>query len=250
MMTLKRTLVCLLMGFFLATSVQADELARSFLNGVTYYNSENFEAAIAEFSKIVDSGVKNGKLFYNIGNAYLKNGDIGNAVLWYERALQLMPNDPDLNFNHKYALTLVKDEKEDSRWPIFRVLFFWQHLLSSATVQWAALILNFAFWLFWALQSIWPKRNFKPTSYMILVLTLIFTLTALYNHYTRIHIKQAVILSDKVSIRSGLTGDSTELFLLHAGTKVKIDKDNKEFYKIYFSEGKIGWLKKSEVGII
>jgi hypothetical protein len=38
--------------------------------------------------------------------------------------------------------------------------------------------------------------------------------------------------------------------VLHAGSKVKIDKDNKDFYRIYFSDGKIGWVGKSEVGII
>jgi uncharacterized protein YgiM (DUF1202 family) len=51
-------------------------------------------------------------------------------------------------------------------------------------------------------------------------------------------------------VRSGLTEDSTELFVLHAGTKVKIGKERNGFYRISFSDTKIGWLKKSEVGII
>ncbi|MBL7181351.1 MAG: SH3 domain-containing protein [Pseudomonadota bacterium] len=85
---------------------------------------------------------------------------------------------------------------------------------------------------------------------MVLILTVVFTVTALYNHYAFRYSKQAIILLDKVSVRSGLAEDSTELFLLHAGTKVKIDKENKDFYRIYFSDGKIGWLKKSEVGVI
>ena len=51
-------------------------------------------------------------------------------------------------------------------------------------------------------------------------------------------------------VRSGLTEDSTELFVLHAGTKVKIGKERNVFYRISFSDTKIGWLKKSEVGII
>jgi SH3-like domain-containing protein len=81
-------------------------------------------------------------------------------------------------------------------------------------------------------------------------LGLIFTLTAVYNDYEADFIKEAVILPAKVSIRSGLTNDATELFVLHAGTKVKIDKEKDDYIRISFSEGKIGWIKKSDAGVI
>jgi len=247
---IKRSLWYMVTFVFLSTAVQADGLTRAFLDGINNYEAENYAAAITKFSKIADDGVRNGKLFYNIGNSYLKNGDLGNALLWYERALKLMPNDPDLKFNLEYALTQTKDEKEDSRWPMLRVLFFWQHLLSAVTVQWMALVLNLMFWCGLAVQAIRCKKIIKLPGYAILFLALVFTLTALYNHYASGYLKQAVILSERVSVRSGLTEDSTELFLLHAGTKVKIDRENKDFCRIYFSNGKIGWLKKSEIGII
>lgn len=250
MMILKRSIWSLLLVAFLAAPIQADELTRAFLDGAKNYDAENYDAAIAEFSKIIAAGIKNGKMFYNIGNAYLKSGDLGNAMLWYERALKLRPNDPDLKFNHQYALTLVKDAKEDNHRPILKVLFFWQHFLSAATVQWTALTLNLLFWLTLALQALRRKRTLQLPRYVVLVLAVVFTLTVFYNHYTSNYVKHAVILADKISVRSGLTQDSTELFVLHAGSKVKIDKDNKEFYRIYFSDGKIGWLGKSEVGVI
>jgi len=249
-MIIKRNIWCLLLVVFLAMPANATELTRAFLDGVNNYKTENYEAAIAEFSKIVDAGIRNGNLFYNLGNAYLKNGDIGYAMLWYERALKLIPDDPDLKFNHKYGLTLVKDEREDNRLPILRVVFFWQHLLSAATIQWAAIILNMLFWFILVLQVLRRKKKLKTLGYVFLTLALVFTFTALYNHYASRYVKEAVILPDKIAVRSGLTDDSTELFGLHAGTKVKIEKENKAFYRIYFSDGKIGWLKKSEVGVI
>jgi tetratricopeptide (TPR) repeat protein len=247
---IRRSLCYLAVVIFLAAPAYADTLTRAFLDGVNSYNSANYATAITEFSKIAAAGVSNGKLFYNLGNAYLKNGDLGHAILWYERALKLMPTDPDLKFNHEYALTQVKDEMEDSRGPIFKVLFFWKHLLSVPTVQWTALIFNVMFWLILALQAVGRKNILRLPSYAILVVTLVFTFTALYNHYAFKFQKPAVILSDKVSVRSGLTEDSTQLFVLHAGTKIKIDKENRDFYRIYFSDGKIGWLRKSEIGVI
>ena len=111
----KSKLWCLLIVVFLAMPAKATELTRAFLDGVHNYKTENYEAAIIEFSKIVDAGIRSGDLFYNLGNAYLKKRDVGYAMLWYERALKLIPDDPDLKFNHKYGLTLVKDEREDNR---------------------------------------------------------------------------------------------------------------------------------------
>ena len=246
----KRTLRCLLIVVLLAMPVKAAELTQAFLDGVHSYKTGEYETAIIEFSKIVNAGIRNGNLFYNLGNAYLKNGDLGYAMLWYQRALKLTPDDPDLKFNHKFALTLVKDATEDDRLPILRVVFFWQQLLSATTIQWAAIVLNLFFWIILAIQALRKKRTLKTLSYVILTVALLFTLTAFYNYYAARYVKAAVILPDKVAVRSGLTGDSTELFVLHAGTKVKIEKENRDFYKIYFSEGKIGWLKKSEVGVI
>lgn len=238
------------MILFLVMPVQATEFARAFLDGVKKYKAENYGDAISEFTKITDAGVINGKLYYNLGNAYLKNGNVGYAILWYKRALKLIPGDPDLKFNHEYALTLVKDRNEDGRSSIFRVLFFWQHLLSTTAIQWTALIFNLIFWFVLILQMIRRKKSLKPLGHGILILALLFTLTAFYNFYASKYIKRAIILTDIVSVRSGLTEDSTELFVLHAGTKVRIGKESNGYFKIIFSDGKIGWLKKTEVGII
>ena len=125
---LKKTYRYFLIFFvLLITIVEAGEridLTGAFLDGIKHYKAENFDAAITEFNKIVDAGIHNGKVFYNLGNAYLKNGDIGRAVFWFERAFKLMPHDPDLKFNLDYALSLVQDEKEDKAAAVYSVLYF------------------------------------------------------------------------------------------------------------------------------
>lgn len=234
----------------MTTGIEAAEFTRDFEDGVQYYKADNFPAAISAFSKIADGGVNNGKLFYNLGNAYLKNNDIGHAVLWYERALKLMPGDPDLNFNHQYALTLVKDQRENKKISIFRILFFWKYLLSPNTVKWSGVILNMIFWSVLGLQAVKRKKILKMPCGAAFALALVFILTAFYNHYEALYLKEAVILSDEVSVRSGLSEQATELFVLHAGTKVKIEKEKRDFVRIYFSDGKIGWINKREAGVV
>ena len=238
-------------SIFLAVSAQAAEITRSFLDGVNDYKQENFEAAISAFSKIAASGVKNSKLFYNLGNAYLKNGELGHALLWYERALKVAPDDPDLKFNYEYALSQLKDEKENKEISIFRILFFWKHLLNAGTVQHTAIFLNLIFWLIVTIRTLQKKKKIlKAPSYLALALAVVFTLTAFYNYYEAEYFKEAVILPPQVSVRSGLTDGSAELFVLHAGTKVKIEEEHHDFFKIFFSEGKIGYIRNSDVGVI
>jgi tetratricopeptide (TPR) repeat protein len=243
----------LLVGLLILCSVRitgAGEPARTFLDGIKDYKENRFAEAAAAFSKVAGEGIKNGKLYYNLGNAYLKNGDIGNAMLWYERALKLLPHDPDLKFNFEYAQSLTKDEKGDKELPLVRILFFWKYLLSRAQIQWAAIIFNLIFWVLMTIRLIRRKNRFQTIGHLILTLGLIFTLTAVYNDYESTFIKDAVILPAKVSIRSGLTDDATELFVLHAGAKVRIDKEKDDYIRIAFSDGKIGWIKKSYAGVI
>jgi len=99
-----------------------------FIEAIKDYKTGDFQQAALKFESIAKSHVKNPYLYYNIGNSYLKAKDTGRAVLWYERAKILAPNDPDLNFNLNYAYGFVKDKKEDSV-KIMEILFFWDNLI-------------------------------------------------------------------------------------------------------------------------
>lgn len=231
---------------------QTGENPRAFIDGIKFYKAGEFSKAADEFHKIIDSGIQNGKLFYNLGNVYLKMDDIGRAILWYEKALKLIPGDPDLKFNHNYALSLIKDEKGDKSGAgsIVRIIFFWKYMLNPDTIRWTAIVLNMIFWTLVAVRLVRRKKPVKTPVVIILALALIFTLTAFYNFYESKHLRQGVILPEKVSVRSGLTDDSTELFVLHAGTKISIDKERENYLRIRYSDEKIGWIKKSDAGVI
>ena len=232
------------------SSVQADENVSAFSDGIKYYKNGKFSKSAKEFHKITDTGIQNGKLFYNLGNVYLKMNDLGHAMLWYEKALKLIPDDPDLKFNHNYTLSLLKDERGDNTGPLVQIIFFWKYLLSQNSIQWIAIGLNLIFWILVTVQIIRGKKPIKTPGVIILVLSIVFTFTAFYNYYETIHLKQGVILPEKISVRSGLADNSTELFVLHAGTKINIDKEKENYFRIHYSDEKIGWIKKTDVGVI
>jgi tetratricopeptide (TPR) repeat protein len=233
-----------------AATAPATQTARTFMDGTEAYRNGDWPAAIAAFESLADAGTDNGKLFYNLGNAYLKNDDLGRALLWYERALKRIPDDPDLRFNYDYALTLTKDERGERESPLLRILFFWKYQLSHSTVRWVAIFLNAALWIALSVLVIRKKRLLRPSIIMIAAATVIFSATAAFNYVEATRIRHAVVLSEQVAVRSGFTDTATQLFVLHAGTRVRVERESDTHLLIRYTEDKIGWVKKSEAGVI
>ena len=233
-----------------ASSVSASETARTFIEGTQAYRDGDWPQAIAAFESIAAQGVDNGHLYYNLGNAYLKNDDIGRALLWYERARQRIPDDPDLRFNYDYALTQTKDEKGLQTSPLLRILFFWKFQLSPASVRWLAVTLNAFFWIGLATLAIRRKPLLRPVVVLLALGSILFSATAIFNYLEASRIRYGVILPAEVSVRSGFSDSATQLFLLHAGTKVRVERESDSHVMVRYTAEKIGWLKKGDVGVI
>lgn len=242
--------VILLLLLTHTASAPATQNARTFMDGTEAYRNGDWPAAIAAFESIAAAGVNSGKLFYNLGNAYLKNGDLGHALLWYERALKRIPDDPDLRFNYDYGLTLTKDERGDRESPLLHILFFWKYQLSPSTVRWLAILFNAVLWMALSVLVVRKKRLLRPSVILIAAATLIFSATAAFNYVEAVHVRYSIILPEQAAIRSGFTDTATQLFVLHAGTKVRIERETDTHLLIRYTEDKIGWVKREDAGII
>ena len=68
---------------------------------------------------------------------------------------------------------------------------------------------------------------------------------------SKMHISiHAVILPASVPVRSGFTDSATQLFVLHAGTKVRVERQSDDYLLIQYTKDKIGWVKKADAGVI
>ncbi|MBU1172912.1 MAG: tetratricopeptide repeat protein [Proteobacteria bacterium] len=235
---------------FVHAGAQASEAAREYLEGIQLYNQGHYEKAATLFETVAEKGVINGKLYYNAGNAWFKEGNIGRAMLWYERALNIMPHDPDLRYNHDYVTGLLKDKSEDKTSPVFKVLFFWKEMLNKNIIRWLALGFFLIFWVRVVIGMLNSGRSMKLIDWLFLSLALVFTFTSFNDFYNARFNEHAIVLVESVSVRSGLTEESTELFVLHSGTRVGVDDELRGYVKIRFSDDKIGWIKREDIEII
>lgn len=94
----------------LARAADAPAPNTIFFHANTLYGEERYAEAAAEYERIVDAGLESAPLYFNLGNAWFKAGDVGRAVLAYERALRLAPADPDVQANLRFAREGDADE--------------------------------------------------------------------------------------------------------------------------------------------
>lgn len=89
-------------------NVWAAEQAQNeeFQSAVAAYGKGDYKQAIEGFEVLVGEGLS-ASLLYNLGNSYARNGQVGRAILNYERALRLAPEDSDIRGN----LDLVRREQ-------------------------------------------------------------------------------------------------------------------------------------------
>ena len=240
----------LVMLLAMAASAMAGTSHKLMVEGIEAYHAGDYDLAISRFSAIAHGGVANPKLFYNLGNAYYKNNDLGKAILWYERAAAMGANDPELKFNLAYARSRIKDEDETAANRLFHILFFWYFALSPKTVWLAAITVNAVFWLILAVNAVLKRRTSRLFCWIAGTCVLILTVTGFYRFYEEKFVRQAIITGIEAPVRSGWTTDATKLFVLHAGTKVRVEKEQNGYFRISFGKDKIGWLKKQDAEII
>ncbi|MBI5142171.1 MAG: hypothetical protein HZA20_08290 [Nitrospirae bacterium] len=245
-----RMLLCLLAALFMPLAPNAAFAAGDgalLRDGIAAYEKGDYRQAAKQFESIAGSGVTSGGLFYNLGSAHLKNGDLGRAILWYERASRLMPGDADLEFNLKHARGMAKDQAEGRQNMVARIIFFWRYALSSRAVRLCAILFGAAFWIALAAWRMTSRRELRAAAIASGAAGLLFALTALYNYYDSASWGSAVILPDEVVVRSGVSDDSTEMFRLHAGAKVRVVDRQAGHAKIIFSSDRIGWMRSADV---
>jgi tetratricopeptide (TPR) repeat protein len=226
-----------------------------FREGSRYYTEGNFEKALENWLDIYNTGYRSPELEYNIGNSYFKLNDIPGAILFYERAYKRKPSDEDINYNLQIARTLVVD-----RFNEIPELFFvrWFNFLSLALPanSWAkaslaAFILSL---LFLSVYLYSVKYRIKVAGFWLAVVLFVFSGTSLsftLRNKTLVYdSKEAVVFSPQVSGKSSPDNSGTDLFVIHEGTRVKIEDKVGEWYGIRLSDGNKGWIPSGSVKII
>ena len=233
--------------------VEARDLQDILRAGNQHYLDGEYEMAVQAYQSIIDSGYASAELYYNLGNAYYKSHDITMALVNYERARILKPNDAEIQHNLDIAREFVVDRIEVLPEFFLRrayagfVKIFDADIWAVISVVVFGLALGLFLVYFFVKRLLLRKVCFWTGSLFILVAAATFLFALKQDNLVNRH-NQAIILTPSVTIKSSPDEDSgTDLFLLHEGTKVTVSDELGDWREVVLSDGNSGWLKKSDL---
>lgn len=230
---------------FAISSVYANASDILFDKANKLYAQEKYTDAILLYDSIISSGLESSELYYNLGNCSYKNSDWANAIWHYEKSLQL-----DKNEKTKQNLELVNlkiIDQIEAPPQLFYKKWWFNLILLLNTKTWQILsVIIICFILL--LKTLNQLRYLKKYNFshllMPIAMTLFFISMSSYsNTYSK---KEAIIFSSSVIVNSAPSNNSTNLFSLHAGTKVEITDAIGEWIYIKIQNGNNGWIQKSD----
>ncbi|MCK5730226.1 MAG: tetratricopeptide repeat protein [Draconibacterium sp.] len=215
-----------------------------------YYTTEEYQQAVYEYEKIVQSGEESAKLYFNLGNAYYKTGDVNNAILFLERAKVLAPHDEDIDFNLQIANQFVVTKIEELPRPFF---LRWKKSVtdSYATDTWSAISIGaFILFLIFLGFFIFSRRTaIKRTAFWFGIVAIIFSgFTFSFASQQKEDIKNrnnAIVFCPRVTVKSSPAKTGTDLFLIYEGLKIEITDSLSTWKEIKLADGNEGWLPDS-----
>lgn len=223
------------------------------------YRDQDYKKSIELYQQIITQDLSENResadIYYNLGNAYFRDGQLGEAILNYERALLLDPGDSDIRHNLRFARTRTEDRIETAG-SLF--LTNWingiQNMFGSN--QWATTgIVLFIIFLvcvavFLFIRLMWAKKTAFYAGLVIFALMIVANIFAFNQKNSLINRDTAIVMTGAASVKASPDTNSNELFQLHEGTKVKIRSTDGNWYEVEIANGSVGWTPKENVEVI
>ena len=255
-----RTTVAILMFLMLMPGI-AQAQSESYVDSL--WNSANAAYAEGRWADAVDGyemissmGLESASLYCNTGDAYFKEGNVPKAIVYYERALKLDPSYDDARYNLELMNAAIQDRIDPV--PEF-ILKVWARDICYVmdSNAWAVLFLvflalTFAMVLLFVLA---PTAGGRRTGFFVgivmLVLAVMSVSFSVWQKKDYMSADEAVVMRPVTSVKSSPASESsTDLFILHEGTKVKIIDSVGRWNNIELADGRQGWLPSEDIEII
>jgi tetratricopeptide (TPR) repeat protein len=240
----------------LAAPARADVIDEAWKRGNDAYFRGDYPAAMAAYVELDRQGIASADLYYNLGVAAFRMGELGRSIWAFERAVALEPEAEDARFNllqaRKLAARRAVDKIEGSEgdaWWIRAVT-----ALTVSTQTWLFLAFYFAFFLVLLLLRRLRRRGAEdlraPLGAAAAILGLCAALggALLLGRAALVRIPFAIVLPEEVAVKEGADPNYRTSFAIHAGLKVRLLDREQDWVRIRLANGLEGWVKDSTVG--
>jgi tetratricopeptide (TPR) repeat protein len=241
----------LLFGFGI---VQAQTAQEYLADGNSAYNEGNYTNAIDQYNLVLSMEMHSAALYFNLGNAHYKLGNVAESIFYFEKAKQLAPQDKEIENNSLFAKNMTLDSIEIL--PKTQLKTLSDKVLSIFTLDQWALFSIILLWLsifFFVFYRISKKIELKRILFVLGVLFLLLfsvTIGLTETKNSQEKIKYGIIFSEEIQIWGEPNERADILFLLHQGTSVEVIDELEGWSKIRLANGSEGWIKNQGIRLL
>jgi len=225
------------------TTIPVDSL---FSIGNRYFSIEKYDYALDAYLAILEK-VENPDLYFNIGNTYYRQGNLGQAIWAYEKGIQLSPLHKDLKYNLDFVNARVKDRIEVPKGILFIEMYrtIKRNVKLNDLLLWGGIMMLLAsfatfFKVFNILDNIFAYRM----TVILFIFSLLLHMIALDKYWEISDKNEGIIISSIVNVRSApIDRDEKIIFRIHEGLKVDIVQSQPGWFEIILLDGKKGWIE-------
>jgi tetratricopeptide (TPR) repeat protein len=247
--------VCLCSSWNLYAIPNQEYAAKFFAQGNAEYQKGNYASAEHYYGQILNSGIDSGALYCNMGNACFKQKRLGDAIYYWEKALQRLPADREIQENLELANLLIVDRIVNSADPM-TVRFFaaFQRFLSIAHETWLVFALfmlaNIMFPIYLLAKN--PRSSFRALMGClgVCLLFVLFACSLSWKIYDQDFRQKGIVVEQTVDVRSGPGLENIAVFTIHEGIKVRVHGSANGWYQISLPNGWSGWLPQNNLRIL
>lgn len=245
-------LVAVAMLAFAWSSHSADSIA-IFDQGNRLYEQGKFREAATAYQQLVSAGQVSATVYYNLGNAWFKAGQLGRAVAAWRRAQELAPRDPNVRFNLNFARKQVTGSDippSDA----------WKRWFGRLTVNEWTIVAAVLFWLWFLLLIIREVRpSLRPglrTATVIAAIAAVASMARLgFTTYYEGARREAVVIVPQTVVRLGPLDDSRVHYQLRDGAEIVVLDEkrlnpNESWLQVRDGSRRVGWLKRDQVALL
>ena len=214
----------------------------------TAYDAGSYDSAIVVYTQLLEKGVRNPSVYFNLGNAYFKEDKLGLAIASYLHSLKIDPSFKPAIENLNYIRQFTIDKVEEK--PRGFLLNAWDSLAGIFSAQG-----NFIFTMlvFWGIAGVLTllimgigRREFLI--YLLILLAIVFILGGAITYSVvsaEMNSRWGVLTASSAELKEGPGGDFGTIFTGHEGLEFKVLSQRQDYYLVELKNGLKGWVQMS-----
>ena len=231
---------------FTSLPTDASEYLKEIVRANDLYSEKRYAQSAQAYESLINKGVRNGYLYYNLANTYIRMGKTGPAVLNYIHARKWIPRDENLEANLKFSIQQTWDKIEPPPPGTLSTFFFWSNDLNLNELIYLAIGLNILFWISLSLWLYFPSLKFVRNALLCFLLLSFFSIGVKLKNES--DFKLGVVLVKSVEVKSGRAEDAVTLFQLHEGALVTVTDKYENWLEVRLNDEQKGWVPKNSMG--